>query len=351
MTTPDHLGGSNEGSASITARMSAVMARRAPTLRPKVTSAKYLYTDTNGVRVYKLTVHDPSSGRTRHMTQGWTGTNLIQPGKPSSPQSRPDAARGPAPDHLGARADEAALDRAADQWLTTIANLNASANTKSSLVKAVENWTGSAGGLNQRMAQLVKAASPVVAEAVTEESFIDPFAGLDFGGGFGGGGGGGFGGPVYRAPDKRVVEDFVKGAVVSLIGSIPDDEMVDGMVDLYMTDHRRNFDSETEEIDPSQSVKEAIRNTEQYQAIHQLRPESEDERAWVAQRRQAAAQGGLNTELQEDFAITQATVGGDVADVQEAAGVAQLQRSQSTRGTLLEGKLRGVTQAMFSRVR
>jgi hypothetical protein len=146
-----------------------------------------------------------------------------------------------------------------------------------------------------------------------------------------------------------VVEDFVKGALTSLVGTVPD-ELVGGLVKTYMTDHRRNYDVENEEIDPSQSVILGIRATKEYRTIHQLRPDSEDERSWVASRRSAAQQGGLNQGDLENFAITQATVGGDLADVHEAAGVAQFQASGSMRGTSMEQKLRNVMTDTFAGV-
>jgi len=175
----------------------------------------------------------------------------------------------------------------------------------------------------------------------------DPLAGFDFGGG---GGGGGFAGPEYVAPDRRVVEDFVKGSLVSLVGNIPGDDMVQRFTDVYMNEHRKNFDTPNRTIDPAQSVTEAIRGTAQYKTIHQNRPDSEDERSWISQRSAAAAQGGLTVGAQENFAITQATVAGDVEDVRTAAGFAQLQRSGKAP-TLLDNQFRQVAQGIFGGVR
>jgi hypothetical protein len=184
------------------------------------------------------------------------------------------------------------------------------------------------------------AQQPAVVEGDAEALNLDDlFAGLDLGGG-------GFAGPVYRAPDRRVVEDFVKGTLVSLVGTVPD-HLVGPGVDAYMRDHRRNFDSEAIEIDPGQSVLELIRNTAEYQSIHKLRPKSVDERDWIGQRAQEAQRGGLDTEQIEKFAITQATAGGDLPDVAEAAATAQLQESGQAP-TLLEQQFRQVAQDMFS---
>ncbi len=181
------------------------------------------------------------------------------------------------------------------------------------------------------------------------DDLFTPFPVDDGGGGFSGGGGGGFAGPVYRAPDRRNTQDLVKGMLVSLIGSgftIYEEEFTD----LYMKEDRRNFDSATAAIDPATSVLEAIRNTEEYKTIHKLRPESTDERTWISDRIRAAEFGGLTESLQEEFAITQATVGGDIEDVQRAASVAQFQSSGQAEGGL-ERKLRSVAEGLFSQVR
>ena len=172
----------------------------------------------------------------------------------------------------------------------------------------------------------------------------------DGGGGGGGVGfGGGFTGPVYRAPDERVVEDFVRGQQVSLLGRV-DPGRTDRLVDIYFRDHRANFESQDREIDPGASVLEAIRGTEEYQTLHKNRPDSADERQWVSNRITAAQQGGLDLDEQEDFARVQAAVAGDVADVREAAAVQQTASSGSTRGTVLESRVKGVARALFQGV-
>jgi hypothetical protein len=162
-------------------------------------------------------------------------------------------------------------------------------------------------------------------------------------------GGGGPTPPVYVKPDERVIQDFVKGTLVSLVGNIPE-TMVGRLLDIYMRDHRANFDNPEAQIDPAQSVLEAVRNSALYQQIHKLRPDSVDERTWISDRRAAAQQGGLNVGAQEDFAILQATLGGDLPDVVEAAGVSQLQTS-GRAPSLLDAKLRSAAATLFSGVR
>lgn len=162
--------------------------------------------------------------------------------------------------------------------------------------------------------------------------------------------GAGFAGPVYRAPDRRVVEDFVKGGLVSLVGQLFDVTRINDLVNLYLRDHRRNFDSIDTEIDPSQSVIRAIRQSAEYKTIHQNRPDTEDERTWISDRLSAAAQGGLTVGQQQDFAIAQATAAGDLGDVREAAAFTQLSRSGQAP-TFLNNLVRGVASNMFRGVR
>src|SRR5690554_7485986 len=73
---------------------------------------------------------------------------------------------------------------------------------------------------------------------------------------------------------------------------IPDEGYIQQFTDLYMKDHRRNFDTPDREIDPAQSVIEAFRRTKEYQTIHRLRPDSEDERSWVRSEERRVGEGG-----------------------------------------------------------
>lgn len=250
------------------------------------------------------------------------------------------------------RQTDAALDAAKDQWYTAISKSPHSPHHKAQLRATVRNWKGSADALNNQMAKIFKPTwGPLIVD-VNEDPGGEPEFGFDFGGigGGGGGGGGGFGGPEYVAPDRRVVEDMVKGALISLVGHIPEGQ-IKAIADIYMKDHRKNFDTVDREIDPAQSMLEAIRDTEEYRVTHAQRPEGEDERSWISNRRELAKRGGLNTGLLDDFAITQATVGGDEKDMADAAAVAQFEATGSVRGTTLEEKMRRTSRAMFQNVR
>ena len=169
---------------------------------------------------------------------------------------------------------------------------------------------------------------------------FDPFAGLDFGGGFAA--------PVYKAPDKRVVRDFVKRELVQLLGA-DESTMRERLVDLYMKDHRRDWDSPSQTIEPGQSVIEAIRDSELYQQIHKLRPEEVEEHDWIMQRHVAALSGGLDVEEAQAFAVEQAIAGGDEEDVETAASYEQIRNSGQAPPSL-QNAFGGVATAMFSRV-
>jgi hypothetical protein len=208
------------------------------------------------------------------------------------------------------------------------------------LTRVIQNWSGSADGLNYLMGI---EASNVPIGAIGREELVLPDLSPS------GGSGSGLSGPLYRAPDRRVIEDFVKGTMVSLVGHILEGNL-GRIVDIYMRDDRRNFDSPGQDINPTQSIIEAIRNTAEYQTIHKLRPDSVDERTWISDRATAAIEGGLNIGEIEDFAITQAVAGGDVEDVREAAGVTQLQNTGKAP-TLLDRKFRNVALSMFGGVK
>jgi hypothetical protein len=123
---------------------------------------------------------------------------------------------------------------------------------------------------------------------------------------------------------------------------------IEGFTELYMKEHRRNFDTEDQEVEPRQSVLEAIRGTTEYRRIHALRPEGADERTWVGARRQLGERGGLETGL-DQFAINQATIAGTAEDVERAGAVQQFQKS-GQMPTLLDNQFRQIAEAMSARV-
>lgn len=249
----------------------------------------------------------------------------------------------------GDRGNPAALQASKKFWLSWIGdayfNNVISRNTATGLRDLVNNWDGSYLDLNKQM-RFIEANQPVGPGNTKARDDLPPD---DADAGWWGGGGGGFE-PVYEAPDRRVVEDMVKGTFVSLVGTIPDEALVEQGVNLYMRDHRRDWDTPDREIDPSMSVLEYVRSTEQYQTIHELRPDSEDERSWISDRRAAAAQGGLNLGAQEDFAIEQASIGGDLQDVRTSAAMSQVQTSGSARGTSIEDRMKATATQMFRSV-
>lgn len=131
---------------------------------------------------------------------------------------------------------------------------------------------------------------------------------LDYGliGSGGGGGGGGASAPTYVGPDRRAVEESVKNQMVALIGTI-ESQSVKKVVDAYMRDHRKAWEGAS--LDPNMTMLEELRNLESYKKIHKLRPDSASEATWVAQHRNAWAQGGGRVGEAEDRAIDLATIG------------------------------------------
>jgi hypothetical protein len=119
--------------------------------------------------------------------------------------------------------------------------------------------------------------------------FGDPAGGSGSGSGRGRSGGGG-GGPVYVAPDRRVVEEFVKDKMIVLTGkNQPEFKKV---VDDYMRDHKKM--AEGASVDPKATVMEGIRGLDEYKRIHKMRQESQDESTWISVRQQRLEQLGLS---------------------------------------------------------
>jgi len=164
-------------------------------------------------------------------------------------------------------------------------------------------------------------------DAINELAIDDNL--LDLGGG--GGGGGGMG-PVYVAPDRRVVEDQAKALQVSLNGN-PTAARTKAMADRYMADHRRSWEigqSGGEIIDPNQSMLEMARNYEDTKRIHRLRGNQEDEMTWISQRNQALLQQGLESQDASDRAVVLAQLGTSLANVD--AGSYLLTKGQTSTG-------------------
>lgn len=344
---PRSGGRDTRASDATSARIESILRER---LQQDVTliGAHRVGTDDRGFPIYKLTYQAALGGmsldpKIHTRTYSYTQGKLIDP-----------AVKGSAlpPDPVGdpritgdTSADD--LQHRKDLWLSHVArNPNLTDAHRADLTRIIQDYDGGLLQLNNLVKRYIESATnappPDLGGGFEPE--------ISLGGGGGGGGGRGFTGPTYRAPDRRVVEDYVKGTMISLLGAI-DETLLGQAVSVYMNDHRRNFDNPQQEIDPTMSVVEHIRNTEDYQQIHSQRPDSEDERQWVGKRLRAAEQGGLDVDEREGFARVQAAVGGRESDVVRAAAVQQTASSGSTRGTVLEDKVKQAASAIFQGVR
>jgi hypothetical protein len=317
-------------------------------------SISYAGRDAKGRSVYNIRYTPPPTGsqqrsRLHTATYAFDGSRngLVPPSKftgvkdPSKTEIK-----GPQPPAQDQTARHlASLRSRIISWINNNSSL-LSRDQRNSYMRQV-NQIDDYGRLNQWFG-LIQSSLPldrgIHAEWQPDDTGLDPWAGFG-----GGGGGGGFAGPEYVAPDRRVVEDMVSGMLTSLIGEV-EPGILKSMTDLYMKDHRRNFDSPNQEIDPSMSVLEGIRQTRHYQTAHALRPDTEDERSWIGNRIALAKRGGLNTGLTQAFGVTQATAGVDEAEIEDAAAAHQTQASGSVRGTSLEDRMREATQNMFRNV-
>lgn len=336
--------GKDAASDAMFARIESVLQQRFGGADVRLLQANRIGVDALSRPIYSLRYTSPFG--TFADPKIFTRTFSFSQGKLLEPELRPSGLP-PSEDGGGTTVD--ALLQRKQSWISSVArNPLLNDQQKAQISAAIDGYSGGLLGLNSFASKLIQDATAQPAQPSGDPFNLDDFLNDLLGGG-GGGGRGGAVGPTYVKPDERAVEDYVKGALVSLVGAVDPDQLSDGVA-VYMRDHRRDFDTPGQQIDPTQSVLEYIRGTANYQEIHALRPESEDERSWVSNRRAAGARGGLQQGLQEDFAIQQATIGGDLPDVQDAAGVAQVQASGSTRGTLLEDKIRAATTNMMRTV-
>lgn len=160
------------------------------------------------------------------------------------------------------------------------------------------------------------------------------------------GGGGGFQ-RIYEAPDRREVTENVKNYLAQVLGDSSNKKLVDQLVDLYMTDHRRSFDNPEAGIRPWFSVKERVRARDDYKNIHKLRPDTVDELDWVTQYQYYIDQAGIPAGLRDMTAVDFATVGAS----QQAASRASFRIQEQRTGRAQPVFLNNIRNAVSSLAR
>ncbi len=140
-----------------------------------------------------------------------------------------------------------------------------------------------------------------------------------------GGGLGGFGsvGPVYQAPDEDAVKEALQGFQVAVTGQL-EEELLDEAVATYLTTHKKDFDDTGAQHDPFVAAKKIIRGSASYKDIHELRPESENELAWVTTQQGRLRTLGLTSAQSEQLGIKLARVGASQEAANDAGSVAFL---------------------------
>ena len=136
-----------------------------------------------------------------------------------------------------------------------------------------------------------------------------------------GGFGSAFSGPVYVVPDEAVVKEALQGFQVAVTGQL-ENELLDEAVATYLTTHKKDFDSKGQQFDPFQAAKKIIRGSASYKDIHELRPESEDELAWVTTQQGRLRTLGLTSSQSEQLGIKLARVGASQEAANEAGSAA-----------------------------
>ncbi len=133
------------------------------------------------------------------------------------------------------------------------------------------------------------------------------------------GGGSGFGsiGPIYQAPDEGAVKEALQGFQVAVTGQL-EEELLDSAVAEYLEVHKKDFDDTGGQHDPFLAAKVIIRGSASYKDIHELRPESENELAWVTTQQGRLRTLGLTSDQSEQLGIKLARVGANQTAAQEA---------------------------------
>ncbi len=137
------------------------------------------------------------------------------------------------------------------------------------------------------------------------------------------GSGGGSRRAPYVRPDERLVKGAVEGAYAQLTGEVPA-AAVSTAIKSFLKDHKADYDNQTQQIDPMETVLEQIRATDSYKAIHTLRKEGTDERTWISSKVGKLLAAGVSDQLAQDLGVAQAQAGAAAPTVQQAAEIATL---------------------------
>lgn len=126
-----------------------------------------------------------------------------------------------------------------------------------------------------------------------------------------GGGGGGAGPvePIFIPQDANSVREQIRNYVIATTGT-GNTALIDiGMAAFTQSEKQRFTQRETADIDPWQAMKESIRGTSAYKAVHSLRPDSVDEMEWVTGRQAKLRQLGISAMRAEGAGISAAISG------------------------------------------
>ena len=173
---------------------------------------------------------------------------------------------------------------------------------------------------------------------------------LLFPSGSGGGyGGGGFSTRTYIPPDRREVVDTVRGMLGGLVGRA-DKARVESLADDFMAEHKHAWEKPELGISPWATIREKVRNSEDFKRIHKLRPDSVNEEEWVTLHQKTAVAAGMLVDKNfEQFAINQAQIGSTAEDSAGAAGVSEFSRGRKT--DQFKQRLASSSRAMFAGLR
>lgn len=146
-------------------------------------------------------------------------------------------------------------------------------------------------------------------------------------------GGGGAVAPTFIPQDPDEVREQVRNYIVAITGTADEALITAGVATFQSTNKKAFGKRESQTISPWQAMKEQVRLSTPYKAIHALRPDSVDEMDWVTSRQAKLSQLGISDARAQQLGVNAAIAGASDEALTGQAKMAQV----SDTGRLLAG--------------
>jgi len=149
--------------------------------------------------------------------------------------------------------------------------------------------------------------------------------------------------PIFRPEDEAAIREQVRNYVVATTGTA-NEVLINRAVIVFKDRNREAFDSAVaggSKVDPWQAVKESVRESAVYRAVHGQRPDSVDELEWVTGRQAKLRQLGLSAVRAESAGVDAAISGSTDEALTGQARIAQVEGT----GRLLQAHRESLKQS------